>query len=116
MTKEKMVALAQAQLEAYNQRDLEKFCKNYHPQVKVYRLEPGHELSFEGIEKFREVYKARFESCPGLHCELKSRIVLGSKILDEEWVTGDPKVPAGSHVVAIYGFQDDLISHVWFAR
>jgi len=114
MKKEKMVELAQGQLEAYNQRNLEKFCQFYHPQVKVYRID-NNELTCDNINQFREIYRNRFDSSPGLRCELKSRIVLGTKVIDEEWVTTSAS-SEGSHVVAIYGFQDELISHVWFAR
>lgn len=114
ISKEKMIQLAQGQLDAYNRRDLEKFCSHYHPLVKVYQI-GSNEMTCENLDQFREIYRKRFDSSPGLHCQLKSRIVLETKVLDEEWVTTDAS-PEGSHVVAIYGFQDQLISHVWFAR
>jgi hypothetical protein len=114
-SRERMLELAQGQLEAYNQRDLEKFCLNYHPDVTAYRLATG-DVICQGMPAFREVYKSRFDSSPRLHCELKSRIVLNDSILDEEWVTGVEGASAPSHVVAIYAFEDGLISKVWFAR
>jgi hypothetical protein len=114
-TKERMVELAQGQLDAYNQRDLEKFCLHYHPNVTAYRLATG-EVICQGMAAFREVYRSRFDGSPRLHCELKSRIVLADSVLDEEWVTGVEGASAPSHVVAIYGFEDNLISKVWFTR
>lgn len=108
-----MIELAQGQLDAYNQRNLEKFLTFYHPNVKVYRL-AQNECTCDNFEKFTEMYRARFEQNPELHCELRSRVVLNDTVLDEEWVTGGGPTP--SHVVAIYGFTDNLISHVWFTR
>jgi hypothetical protein len=113
MKKEEMIKLAQGQLEAYNKRDLEKFCEYYHPQVSVARLgEP--EIICQGIETFKQLYKKRFDLNPGLNCQLKNRIVLKGAILDEEWVTGVTGASEPSHLVAIYHFKDHLISQVWF--
>lgn len=111
--KNKMVTLAQGQLDAYNKRDIDTFCTFFHPQVQVFRMAQNEKICSD-IETFRTIYKARFNENPELHCELKSRVVLNDSVLDEEWVTGGGQNP--SHVVAIYGFTDDLISHVWFVR
>lgn len=116
MTKEEMVALAQGQLDAYNRRDLESFCRHFHSDVQVYRVGQTPEKTCEGIDAFREIYRSRFDSNPNLHCELKSRVVLNSSVLDEEWVTGVTGASGPSHVVAIYHFKDGLISSVWFTR
>jgi len=113
ISKERMVELAQGQLDAYNLRDLEKFVTFYHPNVQVFRL-AQNEMIIEGMENFRRLYKARFDDNPELCCQLKSRIVLNDTVLDEEYVTGGGTTP--SHVVAIYGFAENLISHVWFTR
>lgn len=116
MKKEEMIALAQGQLDAYNRRDIEAFCKFFHPEVKVYRLGEVVEQTCDGMTKFREIYKNRFDSNPELHCELRSRVVLNGSVLDEEWVTGVTGASVPSHVVAIYGFRDGLISSVCFTR
>lgn len=116
MTKEEMINLAQEQLDAYNRRDLEAFCKFFHPEVKVYRLGETIEQTCSDMNTFREIYRKRFDSNPELHCELRSRIVLNNSVLDEEWVTGVTGATAPSHVVAIYGFRDGLISSVYFTR
>lgn len=112
MNKERMIELAQGQLDAYNKRDLETFSTFYHPNIQVYRL-PQTEPTCTDIETFKSMYRSRFLDNPELHCELRSRVVLNDSILDEEWVTG---AGTPSHVVAIYGFKDNLISHVWFTR
>lgn len=115
MNKEKMIALAQGQLDAYNSRDLEKFMTFYHPKVEVYRVLQG-DCTCNDFEKFRQMYKERFEKNPELNCELKNRIVLENTVMDEEWVTGVSGAEAPSHVVAVYAFEDDLIRKVWFIR
>lgn len=115
MNKEQMRELAQRQLEAYNSRDLKKFCECYHPEVKVTHL-IGNQVRCEGIEAFRTLYRTLFETNPRLHCELKSRMILDSSVVDEEWVTGVAHAPEGLHVVAIYGFREGRIDRVWFPR
>jgi hypothetical protein len=112
MNNERMIELAQGQLMAYNQRDIEKFCSFYHPNIRVYRLE-NKNLICANIRDFKEIYQKRFESNPDLFCELKSRIVLKNSILDEEMVTGAGEA---SHVVAIYSFFENLISEVHFVK
>lgn len=114
MEKSQMIALAQAQLEAYNQRDIETFCKHYHPDVEVYRL-PSREPICLGLQSFRDLYKKRFDENPQLHCELKSRTILNNSVIDEEWVTGVVGAQAASHVSAIYFFKENLIHQIYFA-
>lgn len=115
MEKDKMIALAQGQLDAYNLGDIEKFCSFYHPEVTAFALGSEQPIC-RGMNEFRTIYTKRFVENPKLHCELKSRIVTNNSILDEEWVTGVTGNSNGSHVVAIYQFKDDLIYNIWFAR
>jgi hypothetical protein len=115
MTQQEMEALAQGQLDAYNRRDLEKFCAYYHPEVMVVDLISG-ETTCKGMAEFAARYQQRFSASPNLHADLKSRIVLDSSVVDEEYVTGAAQFPGGLHAVAIYGFRDGLIDRVWFSR
>jgi hypothetical protein len=115
ITKERMIELCQGQLDAYNERNIEKFATFYHPEVKAYRLQ-GNEVIVDGIQDLFEGYKKRFDDNPKLYCELKSRVVLESTVLDEEWVTGVTGQDKPSHVVAIYNFKDNLIHSIWFTR
>lgn len=114
-TENGMTRLVSNQLEAYNRRDIEAFCACYHPDVKVEWLVARRVIS-EGIGAFRERYCRLFESSPTLNCQLKSRIVLGDAVIDEEFVTGIQDFPEGLHTAAIYGFRDGLIDRVWFPR
>lgn len=115
LNKEEMIALAEGQLHAYNNRDLEKFCTFYHPEVTVY-IAGNPTPTCLGMEAFRAIYATRFNDNPDLHCQLKSRIALDNAVLDEEWVTGVANALAPSHVVAVYQFKDGLIHTVSFVR
>lgn len=115
ITKERMIELCQGQLEAYNERDVAEFATYYHPEVKAYRLPTGEQI-LNGMNELKAIYKKRFDENPELHCELRSRVVLESSVLDEEWVTGVVGQEKPSHVVAIYRFKDDLIHSIWFTR
>lgn len=113
ISKDKMLALVQGQLEAYNNKDLEKFCSYYHNSVTVTRLNTN--TTTTGFEGFRKTYQDLFANSPDLKCNLKSRIVLNESVIDEEFVQGLARAPEGLHVCAIYGFKDGLIDRVWFS-
>lgn len=113
--KERMIYLCQGQLDAYNKGDINEFAKYYHPDVKAFRL-ANQEQILEGLDELKSIYRKRFSENPDLFCELKSRVVLESSVLDEEWVTGVTGASKPSHVVAIYRFKDDLIHSIWFTN
>lgn len=115
MTQQEMTALVQKQLDAYNSRDIDAFCKFFHPEVKVVNLVSGS-VRCSNIEDFRKGYEEMFSQSPNLHCELKSRIVLDEVVIDEELVTGIQGDSKGVHVAAIYAFRDGLIDRVWFPK
>ncbi len=110
-----MEILVQGQLDAYNSRDTTLFCSFFHSEVKAAQLISGKSL-LSGMDEFEKIYRELFESNPKLHCELKSRIILESAVIDEEFVTGIARFPQGLHAVAIYGFRDDKIDRIWFPR
>ena len=108
-----MIELCQGQLAAYNNGDIAQFATFYHPEVKAFRLPTGEQF-LNGITELKAIYKKRFSENPNLFCELRSRVVLESSVLDEEWVTGVTNQEKPSHVVAIYRFKDNLIQSIWF--
>ena len=54
--------VVQAQLEAYNARDLEGFAATYSDDIKIYRM-PATEPAIIGKAQLRDVYRDRFKSC-----------------------------------------------------
>ena len=102
---------AQRQLDAYNDRDLERFVAQYTEDVEVYRL-PSAEPVLVGKAAFAEHYRTQRFSLPNLHAELVNRMVFGNKVIDHERVTGLGDGP--SEVAAIYEVTPQGICKVWF--
>ncbi len=109
-----MKNLVEAQLQFYNERNLDSFCACFHPDIETFTL--GSEEKKIGLESLRNGFKKLFDSSPNLYCDLKSRIYLAESIIDEEFVTGASTYPTGIHGVAIYRFKDNLISSICFVR
>ncbi|WP_242527962.1 nuclear transport factor 2 family protein [Allomuricauda sp. CAU 1633] len=101
--------IVQKQLEAYNARDIDAFMETYSEDIKLYDY--PNSLFLEGQEKMRQRYRTFFESTPDLYCEIKNRIVIGNKVIDEEYVTlNGSKISA----VAIYEVENGKIVKVTF--
>lgn len=103
--------VVQDQLDAYNSRNIKGFASTYSDDVKVYNF--PNELRFEGIDKMREQYGPFFESTPDLHCEIKNRVVIGNKVIDEEFVTMNGN---NFSAIAIYEVENGKIVKVTFVR
>ncbi len=103
--------IVQKQLDYYNNHDLEGFMSTYHDDVEVRNL-IDNSLIFSGKKLMIDRYRQRFE-VDKVHATLVNRIVIGSKVIDHEHVTG---IEVGKIVkaVAIYEVEDKLIKKVWF--
>ena len=102
--------LAQGQLEAYNNHDIDRFCTFFSENIQVYDA-VTKEILFSGIKAFRERYTKSFAN-PELHCTLVNRIVQGNIVIDQESVVG-----LGEEIVqaiAIYHIKDGRIQEVHF--
>lgn len=108
MTPEEVV---QAQVEAYNRRDLEAFVALYSPDTVIYNL-PDNTIILEGHDALRERYTQRFLN-PDLHADIVNRMVLKNRVIDHEHVRG---IESNQIVqaIAIYEIEDELIQRVWF--
>ncbi len=103
--------LAQRQLNAYNQRNIEAFLEPYAEDVEIY-YHPD-KLSMKGKEMMRKTYSGMFETIPALHCELKNRIVQGNVVIDHENVSfGDSSIKA----IAMYVIENGKIQKVYFLK
>lgn len=103
--------LAQQQLNAYNARNMEAFLLPYSDEVEVYNF--PNELIYKGKDKMREGYTDFFKNQPGLHCELKNRIVQGNLVIDHEEVSSD-NIKTPFEAVAIYIIENGKIAKVYF--
>jgi hypothetical protein len=104
--------IIQAQLDAYNARDLARFVACFAADVRVYRP-PRAEPVLAGREALSAHYAANRFNLPALHAELVNRMVLGRKVIDHERIHGVRESPFEAAAVYELG-SDGLISTVWF--
>ena len=110
MMPEEIVA---GQLEAYNDRDLERFLSYYLEDVTVRAFPSGEVLVDRSGPMFRSRYRQLFEESPELHAEVRTRIVHGRIVIDDELVTGFMGGQTRT-ATAIYDVGPDKIEQVWF--
>ncbi len=105
-------ASAQAQLDAYNARDVDAFVACFAPDVELFDLQTGASRG-QGRANMRRDYGALFDRATSLCARVTNRSVVGNVAFDREVVTGLRDAPV--HAMAIYEVGDDgLISRVWF--
>jgi hypothetical protein len=105
------VEVVQGQVEAYNDRDLDRFLGFYSDAITVYRM-PATEPTLAGKSRFAEFYATQRFNRPELHAEILQRIVLGNKVIDHERITGVQDTPM--EIAAVYEVAGDRIERVWF--
>ena len=101
--------IVQKQLEAYNARDVDAFMDTYAENIKLYNY--PNQIFQDSKTKMRARYTSQFENTPDLHCEIKNRIVIGNKVIDEEYVRMNG---AYFSAVAIYEVENGKIAKVTF--
>jgi hypothetical protein len=105
-------ASAQAQLDAYNARDIDAFVACFAPDVELFDLRSGASRG-QGRAQMRRDYGALFARATTLCARVTHRGVVGNVAFDREVVTGLRDEPV--HAMAIYEVADDgLITRVWF--
>ena len=105
--------LAEAQLVAYNNRDIDAFLIPYSDSIEIYQY-PNKLLS-KGKESMRVEYAKMFQQTPNLHCNLVKRMVLGNTVIDEESVVFSKTAPPFK-AIAIYTVQNNKIQRVTFIQ
>ena len=107
-----MIDPVQAQLDAYNARDIEAFAPCFTENVQAFELH-SNELIFKGKKALIERYGPMFEASPDLFCTLLSRITEGDITIDHEAVTG-MRDHGEIKAIAIYHVTPDGIDKIWF--
>lgn len=106
--------VVQAQLDAYNARDIDRFTACYAPGVQVLDLDSGT-TRIEGLAAFRTHYQSQFERYPLQRAALMSRQACGGFVVDLERVRGNPDRP-DAEVLAVYRVgASGLIDRVQFS-
>lgn len=100
------------QIAAYNARDVDAFAACYADDIVVEELD-GPTL-IEGIDDLRRIYGEFFDASPDLHADVRSRVVLGGTVIDEEEITGmnAPDTPSEMRAVVIYRVRNGKIARV----
>lgn len=101
----------EAQLEAYNARDVDAFMACYTQDVQILDADGG--LVVDGWDAMRERYAAAFAREPGVRCQILHRIRHGGSVVDHEDLTGYQD-GGTKQAVAVYRVSDGLIRRVTF--
>jgi len=101
-----------AQLDAYNARDLERFVACHAAGVVI--TNASGDVLAEGHDGMRQMYAGLFENSPQLAATIHNRIVVGEFVADHEAVEGFnlPGSPTSFQAIAAYQVSDGKISRV----
>jgi len=106
-------AVVQAQLDAYNAKDLDALMATYAPDAAQFALHG--DLLARGHDQILPRYKQRFLE-PDLHARLLSRTVLGNFVTDLEIVTRNfPEGLGTVEMLCVYEVVDGRIVRASFA-
>lgn len=107
------LSVVQAQLDAYNAKDIEALLETYAPSAEQYTLHG--ELLAKGQDQLRSRFLARFKE-PNLYAKLVSRIVVGTIVTDAELITRDfPEGMGTLEMLCIYEVVEGRIQKASFA-
>jgi putative hydrolase of HD superfamily len=113
MTDTSPLAVVQAQLDAFNARDIDALMRAYAPDAEQFALH-GERLA-RGHDEIRPRYMARFTE-PDLHARLLSRVVMGHIVTDLELITRNFPDGVGTlEMLCIYEVKDGRIQRASFA-
>jgi putative hydrolase of HD superfamily len=103
----------QAQLAAYNDKDIDALLATYAAEAEQFTLH-GERLA-KGHEEMRARFLTRFAE-PDLHARLLSRMVMGNVVVDLELITRNfPEGVGTLEMLCIYEVANGLIQKVSFA-
>ena len=107
------LSVVQAQLDAYNAKDVEALLLTYAPDAEQFTLHG--ELLAKGHKQLRERFLARFSE-PDLHAKLMSRIVVGNIVTDGELITRNfPEGLGTLEMLCVYEVVEGRIQRASFA-
>ncbi len=112
-----VVALADAQLRAYNARDLDAFCACYAEDVVV--LDADGQVTLRGMAAFRQRYQALFSGHAQVEAHILGRVTLSPHLVElERWHRRKtPDAPTETGLVLVrYTERQGRIAVVAFLR
>jgi len=107
------LAVVQAQLDAYNAKDLDALMATYAPDAQQFAIHGA--LLAQGQDQIRPRYQERFAE-PDLHARLITRSVIGNFVTDVEIVTRNfPEGRGTVEMLCVYEVVDGRIARASFA-
>ena len=100
--------VVQSNLEAYNNRDLEKFMSWFSEDIELYNFSEM-KLIASGKPAIEKLYKELFAVSPNLHSTVLKRIVFDNKVVDHESIVGRKGDSEVLEIVMIYEVKDGEI-------
>ena len=100
--------VVQRQLDTYNARDLEGFLAVFSADAQLIDFASG-EIRAQGTDALKATYGKLFDASPELHSELLNRMVMGSKVIDHEKITGRQGAAEPLELIMIYEVEDGKI-------
>jgi hypothetical protein len=109
---EEIERIVQEQVDAFNNRDIDRFLSYYLQGVEI--LDGEGKLMMAGHEGMRQLYGKLFEQSPTLHAVIQNRIIVNQYVVDEELVSGVnlQGFPSELHAAVIYRIADGKIVRV----
>ncbi len=77
--------VVQRQLDAFNAKDIHAFAHVFSDDIKASYF--PNDLYVNGQKQLRDLFSQFFAQTPDLHCEIKNRIIIGNKVIDDEFLT-----------------------------
>jgi len=105
--------IVDAQLAAYNRRDLEGFLSVYAEDAVL--ADYPNQVTQTGKAEMRTRYRLRFSN-PSVHAEIIKRVTFGRFVIDHERVVAAPPAEGKIEAVAIYEIKDGKIVRVTFLK
>lgn len=94
--------VVQAQLEAYNARDIEAFMATFDASASLWNFGETEPIA-SGADALRTIYQRVFDQSPNLNSTVINRTVIGSKVIDYEVIVGRSSTDnSPMHLVMIY--------------
>jgi|GEM_PF-504091 len=106
-------SVVDAQLAAYNRRDLEGFLSFYAEDAVL--ADYPNQVAQTGKAEIRTRYELRFSN-PSVHAEIIKRVTFGRFVIDHERVVAAPPAEGKMEAVAIYEIKDGKIVRVTFLK
>lgn len=104
--------IVDSQIQAYNNKDIEKFLRCYSDEITVYMLDSNQMLT-DGKDQLAETMKKAFTTDPNSKTEIHSQIHQGDLIINHEWIS-DHTPGKMVKSVSIYQVKAEKIVKLWF--